>query len=128
MRLAASELLLRGKRLKVSGGKVATTILQYNAPPGATIALSPLKGEMSKQIFCFDREVILHLAFKMPSAFYFPSFFFLPRTIFVIMPRISAQAVPVIVTLPIARAMPPMPVIRITDVVKRFALSSRSTF
>ena len=43
-------------------------------------------------------------------------------------PRISAQAVVVIVTLPIAIAIPPIPAIRITYAVKRLALSSKSTF
>ena len=45
------------------------------------------------------------------------------------MPRISAQAILVINTFPpIAIAIPPIPGIRIAETVKRFALSSRSTF
>ena len=44
------------------------------------------------------------------------------------MPRMSAAAIAVMVTGPIAIAMPPIPVIRITETVKRFALSSRSIF
>ena len=48
--------------------------------------------------------------------------------IFIIIPRISAHAIDVITTLPIAMDIPPIPVIRITDTVKRFEWSSRSTF
>ena len=44
------------------------------------------------------------------------------------MPRISEQAIAVMVTLPIAIAIPPIPGIRIAETVKRFAWSSRSTF
>ena len=40
---------------------------------------------------------------------------------FVRMPRIRAHAMVVRVTLPIAICIPPIPVIRITEVVKRFA-------
>ena len=47
---------------------------------------------------------------------------------FVRMPRIRAHAMVVMVTLPIAICIPPIPVIRITEVVKRFAWSSRLTF
>ena len=43
-------------------------------------------------------------------------------------PRIREQAIAVSVTLPIDIAMPPIPGIRIAETVKRFALSSRSTF
>ena len=44
------------------------------------------------------------------------------------MPRISAQATSVIVTLPNFRIIQPTPAIRITEAVKRLRLSSRSTF
>ena len=47
---------------------------------------------------------------------------------FVIIPRIRALAMDVIVTFPIAIAVPPIPEIRITDAVKRFEFFSRSTF
>ena len=55
-------------------------------------------------------------------------FFFFERMMLVRIPSTSAQAIVVIYTFPIAIDIPPIPVIRITDVVKRFALSSRSTF
>ena len=42
-------------------------------------------------------------------------------------PRISAQAISVRVTEPMFMVMPPMPAIRITEAVKRFRLSFRST-
>jgi hypothetical protein len=41
--------------------------------------------------------------------------------VFIMIPRISAHAMEVITTLPIAIDIPPIPVIRITDTVKRFA-------
>ncbi len=43
-------------------------------------------------------------------------------------PRISAQAIEVILTGPIAIAIPPIPEIKITDTTKRFLLASRLTF
>ena len=43
-------------------------------------------------------------------------------------PRMRAQAIAVMVTLPIAIAIPPIPVIRMTEAVKRFAFCSRSIF
>ena len=59
---------------------------------------------------------------------FYQSFFLAERRIFVRIPRIRAQAIAVMVTLPIAIAIPPIPQIRITEVVKRFAWFSRSTF
>lgn len=56
------------------------------------------------------------------------SAFFLESITFVRIPRIREQAIEVIVTLPIAIAIPPIPGIRIAATVKRFALFSRSTF
>ena len=41
---------------------------------------------------------------------------------------LKAQAIAVIVTLPMEIAIPPIPVIKITETVKRFALSSKLTF
>lgn len=46
----------------------------------------------------------------------------------VMIPRIKEQAIAVRVTLPIAKAIPPIPGMRIAATVKRFALFSRSTF
>ena len=53
--------------------------------------------------------------------------FFLPSAKFVRIPRISAHATAVIVILPKLSVRPPIPEIRITETVKRFLLSSRST-
>ena len=53
--------------------------------------------------------------------------FFLPSAKFVMIPRISAHATAVIVILPKLSVRPPIPEIRITETVKRFLLSSRST-
>ena len=47
---------------------------------------------------------------------------------FVMIPRMSAHATLVIVTLPNESVRPPIPAIRITDTTKRFLLSLRSTF
>ena len=54
-------------------------------------------------------------------------FFLLPRITLVIIPRISAQAIEVIVILPNDTVRPPIPQIRITATTKRFLLSFRST-
>ena len=62
------------------------------------------------------------------SVNYSASAFFFERRMLTMIPRIRAQAIAVIVTLPIDIAIPPIPEMRITEVVKRFALSSRSTF
>ena len=59
---------------------------------------------------------------------YSASALFFERRILTMIPRIRAQAIAVIVTLPMDIAMPPIPEISITDVVKRFALSTRFTF
>ena len=57
----------------------------------------------------------------------YSAFFFLPRITFVIIPRISAQAIDVIVIFPNDTVSPPIPQIRITATTKRFLLSLRST-
>ena len=50
------------------------------------------------------------------------------RIRFVMIPRMSAQAMEVRVTLPNVRLRPPIPAMRITLTTKRFLLSSRSKF
>ncbi len=68
------------------------------------------------------KNLIVYLNYSLFSAF------LQLRTTFVIIPKISAQAIEVMVTLPIAIAILPIPGIRIAAVVNKLALSSRSTF
>lgn len=117
-RVASFRLLASLKHIFIFGcGQRSPEIMHYE------LCIKKLSAHIMSRELCFYKCL-----FNYSAASSTTSSFFFERMMFVMMPRMSAQAISVRVTLPMLRVIPPIPLIRITATTKRFLFWSRSTF